>query len=565
MKYSTIIILIATILLVSCKDLNLNPLSEGSSENWYTDESEIVMSLNSLYQIDLWTMDSEEWTDNWYFRNELSPVLAGTVNGEWDVASSLWTNCYKVIARANSILEGIDRAKGNISDAKMKNYIAEARFMRAVQYSTLVSHFGDVVFYTKPLSLEESFSLSRAEKAEILKSIYEDFDYAIDNLPSSYSGQLKRATKGAAMALKARIALYMGNWTVARDAAKKCMDLDLYKLHPVFGDLFLSKTKNSVETIFALPRSAQLGVLYSPGSNGYVNRMKTRNAGGTVAYNPTWDLFCSFECKDGLPIDESPLFDPRNPFKNRDPRCSATTVEFQTRHLGFMYQPHPDSINVMNYNTGKYQINNDTRSTIQWASFNGLVWKKGVDEDWIDLITDPDLIIIRYADVLLMYAEAKIELNEIDQSVLDAINKVRARAYGVDISQTSKYPALTSTNQIFLRKKVRLERRVEFANEGLRYMDLIRWHLAEKALKNKNFGMLDVADLREKVVKKGLWFFPDIPQIDEDGIPDFTGMYSAGLIKMLSQRNFDASKQYLWPIPSKERLINENLTQNSGY
>ena len=231
-----------------------------------------------------------------------------------------------------------------------------------------------------------------------------------------------------------------------------------------------------------------------------------------------------------------------------------------------MYQPHPDSTQVLNFNKGSYVTNNDTRANTQYASYNGLVWKKGVDEDWFDdLNTDPDEIVMRYADVLLIYAESSIELGQIDQSVLNAINMVRARAYGVDISNTAAYPAVSSNDQTALRKTVRLERRMEFAHEGLRYMDIIRWKIADKVLNMNNYGMLDPDELRQKVVNPGLWFFPDTPDIDEDGVADFEPMYNAGLIKLLAVRAFDASKQYLWPIPSKEIKINDNLNQNTGY
>ncbi len=164
-----------------------------------------------------------------------------------------------------------------------------------------------------------------------------------------------------------------------------------------------------------------------------------------------------------------------------------------------------------------------------------------------------------------MYAEAKIELNQIDQSVLDAINRVRARAYGVDYTNISAYPAITTTSQQKLRTIIRNERRVEFAKEGLRYMDLVRWKIAGKALTRPNYGMLyPVSLLREKIIDKGLWFWPDVPQIDEDGIPDFSAMEKAGLIAPMSQRMWN-DRQYLWPIPTKEVLINENLKQNPGY
>lgn len=106
---------------------------------------------------------------------------------------------------------------------------------------------------------------------------------------------------------------------------------------------------------------------------------------------------------------------------------------------------------------------------------------------------------------------------------------------------------------------------MEFAYEGLRYMDLIRWCLASKALTNKNYGLLYPSSLLiEKVTSKGGWFWPSVPEIDEDGIPDFTKMEEAGQIVALSQRLWN-DRQYLWPIPTKEVLINENLKQNEGY
>ena len=105
---------------------------------------------------------------------------------------------------------------------------------------------------------------------------------------------------------------------------------------------------------------------------------------------------------------------------------------------------------------------------------------------------------------------------------------------------------------------------MEFAFEGVRYMDLIRWKLAEKALNKVNYGLLDPADLRTKVVKPGLWFFPSTPAIDDDGIADFGPMFTAGLIKQIAIRKFDASRQYLWPIPTVE-ILTSGLKQNANY
>ncbi len=562
MKTKIFVFSILTLTLVSCDSLDLNPLSQGSSETWNSNTEEIEMSLNGIYRRAFWTSDDEAWTDDWHYRDNLTPVTSATLTGQAGFINTFWLNTYKAISRANLIIHSLDRASGSLTQLQMDRYLAEARFLRASQYSRLLSRFGNIVYTEKPLDIGEALELRQSPPQEVLQKIYEDFDFAAAHLKENYTAsELKRATKGAALAMKARIALQTGDWSTARTAAKACIDLDIYRLHPDFGDLFLTKTKNSIETIFGLPRSISLNVTLT-GRQDYVPRL----AGGWGAMYPSWELFSAFLCKDGLPIDESPLFNPQEPFKNRDPRCTATVVEFNTPHMGFIYQPHPDSLQVLNLSTNNYVTNNDTRSNAQFASFNGLLWKKGVDMDWAqnNFQIEQEQIVIRYADVLLMYAEAKIELNEIDQTVLDAINQVRARAYRVQPSETSVYPAVSTTDQTDLRKIIRMERRMEFALEGIRYMDIIRWRLAGKVLNLPAYGMLDPNELREKVVRPGLWFFPQTPQIDDDGVANFEPLYSAGLIKKIVERKFDASRQYLWPIPTPE-ILTSGLTQNPNY
>ncbi len=563
MKNKVIIMLAGLFLITACIDLDMNPLSEASSENWYSDADEIAMSVNDLFKLAFWPLDAEEWTDDNTVRTNTYPITSATINSEWGTANTVWSNSYKAIVRANTILSSIERAKESIPEVTFNKFAGNALFVRASQYSKLISHFGDVVFFTGILDLDESFTLSRTDKTIVLEAIYKDFDEAVSKLPLSYSSSENQlATKGAALAMKARIALYMGDWSTARDAAKACMDLENYELFPDFETLFLSKTKNPKELIFGIPRSRTLNVVF--GNRGYLPR--NHGGWGGSETSPSWDLFCSFLCSDGLPIDESPLFNPREPFKNRDPRCSATLIEFGTPFLGIVYQPHPDSLKVMDYKSGKKITNNDTRTNAQWAVFNGILRKKQIDESWLDNFqADNDIMIMRYADVLLIYAEAKIEMNEIDQSVLDAINMVRARAYKVNFEDTSAYPAVSTISQSELRTILRVERRMEFAWEGLRYMDIIRWKVAETVLNRDNYGMLDTDVINERLIEPGLWFFGSTPEIDENGNPDFSSIYDAGLCRRLSQRKFDASKQYLWPIPASEILINPNMDQNPGY
>ncbi|MEQ9290144.1 MAG: RagB/SusD family nutrient uptake outer membrane protein [Cyclobacteriaceae bacterium] len=577
---STIAILV---LGAACTELDLVQQDAASSGNWYQTYDQFRQSLNEGYREVFWPVDQETSgiTDDWQRRDILNSVKAGTISSEYAIAADNWTLMYKIITRMLVVIEQLENPPGQLSDNDVKRFKGEANFLRASFWSYLISHYGDVPFYENEITVEESFNLNRKDKGEILQKIYEYYDDAALNLPISYDG-IKYATKGAAYAMKARIALYMGDYLVAAEAAKSCMDLEEYELHPDFSKLFISSTKNSIETIFHLPRSDAHN--YSlVGSD--LNIFVPRNHGGFNSRQPTWQLLASFECVDGLPIDESPLFDPRNPFKNRDPRCAMTIVPFGSVEDGdgknssdgsnFMnieYTPHPEKKEVQNFATSSLLRNNDTRSVANFASFNGLAWKKGVDEDWLDFRTDPDLIVMRYADVLLMYAEAKIELDQIDQGVLDAMNAVRDRAYA---NSGFTNPAIATTDQAELRLKLRNERRSEFAFEGRRYMDLIRWRLAVKAMSGPTLGMLNVAinvdasvapsgPLMDQVVTPGLWFWGLTPVIDDDGLPDFSALLEAGLCRSLNVQSFP-ERQYLWPIPAEERLLNTNLTQNSDY
>jgi hypothetical protein len=547
--------------LSACNKLDLNPLSEASTGTFYSNQTELELAVNDLYRLDFWQNDNELFSDNEWHRGQLTnAVIGGTMTAEDVAVNNYWLVCYKAIARANSFIANKDRAAANTPAAVILRLEAEMRLIRAYQYSKLITHFGDVPFLTEPIELSAAYGIKRSSKNEILKFIYTELDFAATNLPTSYTtASVKRLTKGAALSIKARTALYMGDYAIARDAAKAVMDLAVggnYALNPTFPQLFLKAGESSKELIVSIPREQAQNV---SSSAAYVQDNISRNAGGFGAQLPTREIVDAYECIDGKAINESPLYNPLDPFKKRDPRLTATVVEFNTYWLGYNYSPHPDSLQVWSNKLARKVTNNDTRRVAVNASFTGFLWKKGIDQSWADRLTeDNDAIIIRYAEILLSYAEAKIELGEIDATVLDAINQVRARAYGVTLAQTTLYPAITTTDVTALRKVVRRERRVEFVREGLRYMDLIRWKLAEKALTTPVIGLPDPANQ-----DRGKWPFPGITPIDADGIASYSGFGTD--VKILVNRSFDKNKQYLWPIPAVERRVNTNITQNPNY
>lgn len=544
--------------LASCAKLDLTPPSEPSTAGFYSNQTELELAVNDLYRLPFWGNDNELFTDNDWHRAQLTnAVIGGTMNADDGSVQTYWLNSYKAIARANSYLSNMQRAAATTPTTVMTRLEAEMRLIRAYQYARLIARFGDVPFITKPLLLEESGSVTRTSQATVLDFIFTELDWAAENLPPSYgAGEVKRLTKGAALAIKARTALYAGKWTEAKNAAEKVMQLGVYSMESNYAQLFLRAGESSKEIIISIPRDEKQQVFNSA---GFVQDYICRNAGGFGAWLPTRDIVDAYECTDGKPIDESPLYDPLQPFRNRDPRLTMTVVEFGTPWLGYSYQPHPDSVTTRNFKTGGMVANFDNRAVRPFASYTGFLWKKGIDQSWADrLVEDNDAIIIRFAEVLLTYAEAKIALNEGDASVRDALNRVRARAYGVAVSATTDYPAVTTTDIAELKKIVRRERRVELVKEGLRYMDLIRWKLAEKVLARPVIGLPDPANQN-----RAKWPFPGVTPLDDDGIADYT-VFGAD-VKILVERKFDKSKQYLWPVPAVERRVNPNISQNDNY
>lgn len=571
---------------VACTDLDVSREDALSTGDSPSTREEFRIITNEMYNKNYWILDDNTWTDDAAGRaNEgLNFITNGTVDPNNETLFDNWSVMYYGIGRALFLIESLDTKGGVLTDAEMNQFRGEAEFARASFWTYLLTHYGNIPFYENLLGPDEIFEVGQQDKEVVLPKIYEYYDRAIELLPESYGGgSAIFATKGAALAMKARAALYMGDYETAAEAAQDCMDLGVYNLHANYADLFYSSTKSSPEFIFQLARDVSQDVIVD---ENYTRAVMGRNNGGTAEITPSWSLLAAYEGIDGEYIDESASFDPRHPFQDRDPRCAMTIIPFgkrtasddldelsSTRFLGFDYSPHPANKTVINYSIDEEVRNDDTRSNINNASYTGLLLAKGVDEDYEDFNQDTNVRIIRYADVLLMYAEAKIELNQIDDSVLEAINEIRERAYA---GSGVNAPTVTTTDQQELRLKVRNERRVELAFENLRYMDLIRWKLAEEALVGPIYGMLNVdqngtnsnpkGDLIDKVVDPGLWFWGQTPQIDDTtGLPDFSGLLAADVCRVLNERQFDSSKQYLFPIPAEDRTVVPSLEQNPGY
>lgn len=539
------------VLIASCKKLDRFPLDSPSSSTFYSNKTEMDLAVAALYNPGLYIEDSEEFTDNFWDRTSVgNEIIHGTSTNQSGNFLNLWTPCYKAIARANGVLDNINKPQ-DVTAAYRAQAAAQARFVRAYMYYALVVKFGAVPLITTTETLQQSYKQTRTPVATIQKFVYDELDYAASVLPASYSSGLQYFTKGAALGIKARFALDMSDWATAADAASKVMALNVYKLYPSYRNLFLKAGEHSSEIMMSFPRSAAYNITYS------IQYTISRLAGGYASNIPTLELIDSYECTDGNTIDKSPLYNYKKPFANRDPRLGATIVTPDSTFLGYVFENHPDSTLVFSTKANKKVTNADNKnSTNPFASYTGYLFKKTIDDSQLAnyAAVDLDQIVMRYAEVLLIYAEAKTEQGQIDQSVLDAVNMVRARAYGVSLAATTAYPAVKTTDQTALRRIIRRERRVEFAFEGLRYQDLLRWKLAEKAFNKPVYGI---------PVNKADYPFPGTPTFDADDIPSYSAF--ASKLSVIDQRSFNPAKNYLWAIPYAELALNPGLGQNPNW
>ena len=155
--------------MTACVDLDLSPKSQGSSENWYSTAQELELSLNALYSPSMWYTEAwrlwptDRWTDDWNQRVQSYDWLAGTISTTWSEGAKHWANYYKGIARANTIIESVEKAKENLSEEQIRQYTGEAKFFRASFYTYLIFLYGDVPYYDKYMTLEQAYEMGRKE------------------------------------------------------------------------------------------------------------------------------------------------------------------------------------------------------------------------------------------------------------------------------------------------------------------------------------------------------------------------------------------------------------------
>lgn len=472
---ATIMTLIASI---GCSDdfLTTEPEFALSSGTFWASRQDAELGLSGCYDVlqENWLYaqrnqnhttlrERECFTDNsmnGFLYQNFNNIKTGTLNPDQGIVTLRpWRVLYRTIGRANILLANIDRVD-DLDEEEKNIFKAQAKTLRALSYWNLTNAWDDVPLVTEEPDLDVA-TTPKSTAMEIYENLLvPDLEEAIGLLPESWDGDdYGKVTKNAARALLARVHLFFNGYHNVDGAAQAAADLteDIivsgqYQLFPDYQALFTSENEDNSEVIWSVRFTADAGGDNTEGfSYSFNNRPQPNN-------QPLQNFVDAFYCIDGLPIDESPLYDPGAYWENRDSRWDANIVYEKEKWLE---NRPPLNIAPGGFRTGyfidKYVISNN----------EGLVQGNG-GQDWY---------IFRYADVLLMRAEALLLTGNTGQEVYDHINAVRARANMPSIEEVE---GAGLSNQE-LTDILRHERRVELAFENTRFVDLKRWGTMEQA------------------------------------------------------------------------------------
>lgn len=455
---------------------------------------------------------------------------------------------YTIIRRCNTLLENIDKIA--FSDEKVKkDLIAQARVIRAYRYFKMNWLYGGVAQIGNYGSAQEA-QVERATEAQIREFIHTELDECTSDLSEKPAAR-GRIAQGAALAIRMREALYYGDWQVAKEKAQAIIDLskkngNLYELEKGadgYSRLFQVAGQDSKEIILAVQ------YINSTKPLGVIGQMYNNGDGGWSSIVPTYQLIDTYEMKSGLTITESGSgYDPAHPFKNRDPRLALTVI-----YPGADYIKADGTKAVFNTldKTVDGSANANFMTAADNASKTGLTWNKylGPITQYADIWkSNACPIVFRYAEVLLTWAEAENELNGPSEDVYAKIDEVRTRV-GMPKVDRNKYNSKETLRELIWR-----ERGVEFAGEGIRRADILRWKtsdgkmLAEKVLNVTLERRVGTVDMKGSDPESRATIKQDASAAD----------------KKIEDRKFEKKNRYF---PFGQEVLDKNpkLTQNEGY
>lgn len=550
-----------------CYELDTKPYDVVSAGSFWKTEEHALQGLMGVYGdlkdhnlFGLYNM-FDNLTDIavGYDGQGLGDIINGNFTDRTGIVVNRWRRGFDGVQRANTAIRQIGAM--DIPEASKNAFIAEARFLRGLNYFYLMNLFGGVPLYNETVDLNRDFNkllLPRSAEAEVRSFILADLTAAIDGLPVSHApGHLGRATKGAALALRGKVYLYNKEWEKAiadfEEIVYNKSDSYGYELYPNYAGLFKPTGHNSKEMIFAIQNKGGVGFPYGM---PFAHYLGTRSIFGSSWNNgmPTTALADRYENKDGTTFnweEHFPGYTTNNAvkraamiatqqngklltvpdtaklgdiYRNRDPRMVQTLVVPYSWQLGWNANaPRPMQLVLA---TGVNENFGQIRNNRGWMTY---VWRKFVPEgnlngELTDRAHTPiNFPLVRLGDVLLMLAEAYNESGQLDKAI-DELNKIRTRSSMPGLNSGIAALAVSSKEAMF--ERIVHERAVELAGEGHRYFDLKRWGL----LKEYTGGVIEKSIVGDNLLTRS---FQDRHQI--------------------------------WPIPGQEIDTNPALKQNADW
>jgi starch-binding outer membrane protein, SusD/RagB family len=453
--------------------LDIVPKTQLSPENLYSNEKGLEYGVNEVYRtlrdvtmINTWNhwLLTEVTTDNMLthsnkeYRQNLDKYLFTSSN---DALVEQWVNYYKVLGVANSFIANAERS--DVKNQSLKNrVIGEARFIRAYVYFMMVRLWGDVPLVTNEVDSEDDFFLSRDPAEKVYEQIISDLEYSADHLPEEYHRieDAGRVSCGAANALLSSVYLTLKNYTLAAESARLVMDSKIYKLHEDYISLFRPEGNTSKESVFQIQALTNYNNLNSLMGRAWSPRSNIYGLLGFDQYTASYDLY--------------------NMYGDNDDR--KTSFIIATNQSAGKQLPY----------TIKYLDPDAESEKLMGCSFH----------------------VIRFAEVLLIYAEAENEINGPTEEAYEALNRVRNRSNLEDL--------IDGLDKIAFRDSVYIERQKELYFEGQRWFDLVRTNRLKEVVESVPSGVN--AD-----------YYPSI----------------------------ELPKHLLFPVPALEIEINPNLAPNN--
>lgn len=454
-----------TLILVSCSSdfLDRKPRGQLTYDTFFENEDHALQSVNAIYNIfrsweftalpylgatDIISDDSDKGSseNDALYLAELDQFQSNATNATY---SSMWTGHYQAIFRANLAIENIP---GIEMDENLKaRLIAEAKFLRAFCYFRLVQWYGEVPLITSILTEDQFFSQQRAAISEVYGQIEKDLQEAIAVLPESSkyaAADIGRVSKGAARGILAKLYMVKKDYTKAVEQCEAIISSNEYALMPSYAEIFTSKGEQGPESVFEISAVAIQAAVAGPGASPYNMVQGVRGVPnlGWGFNRPSDNLIAAYE--------------------PGDPRRQATVI--------YVGEILPDGSTKVEDNP---DILNERYNQKAWVPKHAGLQDNGPG----------NLRLLRYADILLLAAEAYNELGN-GAAALPLVNQIRKRARGTNNFILAD---IATTDQAQLREKIRKERRIELAMEQHRWFDLVRWGIAGDVMRAAGKPFID--------------------------------------------------------------------------